>query len=129
MADHQETRLRVLALLLQVKRGQTELKEEQGLGVNGYNLYSLLGKDLTPDEFKADLDYLEQKSMVERKPTRMPYVDTKAEELESAWYSITASGIDEVEDPSMRALIPVDDKMSTPCYRGTKGFHSSRSRS
>ncbi len=73
---------------------QDELKEPGSYRVRGYELYHHLGKGLTPNEFKAHLDYLEERRMVEKEPKQAPKVDTKAEELEIAWYSITPYGID-----------------------------------
>ena len=99
MADsHSKMRRSILEFLRDVKTGKGVVTEEPGLGVNGYRqLYNHLAEGLTPDEFKAELDYLEEKGMVLRKPERTPRVQTKAEELDLAWYSITAPGIDELE--------------------------------
>ncbi len=67
---------------------------EASCHVRGYELYQLLGKGLSPAEFKAHLDYLEERRMVEKEPKKALKVDTKAEELGLAWYSITPYGID-----------------------------------
>jgi len=71
------------------------------LGVAGTVLYDRLGEGLSPDEFKAQLDYLEEKRKLVRKPPDLPDQATEAkDQLYLSFYSVTARGIDDIEGSS-----------------------------
>lgn len=91
------TRIHILKFLSDVKIGKEKVQDIHGLGVKGFDLFNRIGSDLTANEFKAQLDYLEDKFLIERKPERMPPVATKEDELNLAFYKIKADGIDMVE--------------------------------
>ena len=109
--DHKNMRMSVLKFLWDVKNGRISLDFpdlDPVLGVAGTVLYDRLGKGLTPDEFKAQLDYLEEKRRLARKPSTLPDQATEAEEqLYLSFYSITAEGIDDIE--SSRKQEPLSD--------------------
>ncbi len=114
MADYRRVRISVLEFLGDVKHGRLPGQETPRLGVNGEHIYNHRGEGLTMPEFKAQLDYLEEKGTVIRKPPEMPGAPkTKAEELKLSWYSITAAGMDEIENKAIESrILPDNDKTS-----------------
>ncbi len=97
MKNLKSTRIHILKFLSDVKIGKEKVQDIHGLGVKGFDLFNRIGSDLTANEFKAQLDYLEDKFLIERKPARMPPAATKEDELKLAFYKITADGIDMIE--------------------------------
>jgi len=91
-------RIDILKFLSDVKIGKEKVQDIHGLGVRGFDLFNRIGSDLTADEFKAQLDYLEDKFLIERKPSRMPLAANKEDELKLGFYKITADGIDMIEE-------------------------------
>jgi hypothetical protein len=98
MKDMKSSRIHILKFLSDVKIGKEKVQDIHGLGVKGFDLFNRTASDLTADEFKAQLDYLEEKFLIERKPSRMPPAATKEGELKLGFYKITADGIDMIED-------------------------------
>lgn len=92
------TRIHILKFLSDVKIGKEKVQDIHGLGVKGFDLFNRIGSDLTANEFKAQLDYLEDKFLIERKPSRMPPAATKEDELKLCFYKITVNGIDMIEE-------------------------------
>lgn len=98
MADNRQVRIEVLQLLLDAKRGRGTAKVEPGYGISGSDLYDKLGTGFTPEEFKAHLDYLEEKGNLIRKPSDTPDETMEAKDLLYLYfYSIAAAGMDEIE--------------------------------
>jgi hypothetical protein len=101
----------ILKYLWDIETGVECLEKDTGFGVSGKLLFEKIGVPLTPHEFIAQLKYLEDKGMIERKPDRMPRTRTKEEELQLAFYSITSIGIDivegKIEDPELRNILQV----------------------
>ena len=97
MKNLKSTRIHILKFLSDVKIGKEKVQDIHGLGVKGFDLFERIGSDLTDSEFKAQLDYLEDKFLIERKPARMPPVATIEDALKLAFYKITADGIDMIE--------------------------------
>ncbi len=100
MINLKTSRINILKFLSDVRIGKEKVQDFQGLGVKGLDLLDRIGFDLTPSEFKAQLDYLEEKLLVERKPDRMPLTAHKKDELKLAFYRITANGTDMLEAES-----------------------------
>ena len=98
MKNLKSARTNILKFLSDVKIGKEKVQDIHGLGVKGFDLFNRIGSDLTANEFKAQLDYLEEKFLIERKPARMPPAANKEDELKLAFYKITASGTDTIEE-------------------------------
>lgn len=98
MKNLKSTRMNILKFLSDVKIGKEKVQDIHGLGVKGFDLFNRIGSDLIANEFKAQLDYLEEKFLIERKPVRMPLAANKEDELKLAFYKITANGTDMIEE-------------------------------
>jgi len=90
--------MNILKFLSNVNIGKEKVQDIHGVGINGFDLFNRIGSDLTAIEFKAQLDYLEEKYLIERKPSRMPHAPNKEDELKLAFYKITANGTDMIEE-------------------------------
>ena len=97
MTLFEKARIGILKYLWDVKTGKIRVEKDTGLGTHGVTLFKELKDSLSAHEFIAQLEYLEDKRMVARKPSRMPRTRTKEDELELAWYEITSYGIDIIE--------------------------------
>jgi hypothetical protein len=97
MTLYENTRIDILKYLWDVEIGKIQLERDTSLGVQGVTLFEALNSTLTTNEFIAQLDYLEDKGMIEKRPSSMPRTRTKEEELQVACYKITSYGIDIVE--------------------------------
>lgn len=116
MTLFEKARIGILKYLWDVKTGKIRLEKDTGLGTHGVTLFKELKDSLSAHEFIAQLEYLEDKGMVGRKPSRMPRTRTKEEELELAWYEITSYGIDIIEGhqrdpglPNIQQIINIGD--------------------
>ena len=116
MTLFEKARIGILKYLWDVKTGKITLEKDTGLGTHGVTLFKELKDSLSAHEFIAQLEYLEDKGMVVRKPSRMPRTRTKEEELELAWYDITSYGIDIIEGhqndpglPNIQQIINIGD--------------------
>lgn len=78
------------------------------LGVKGIDLFKrVMSNDLTPHEFVAQLDYLDNKKMILRKPRNCKTLKKdKMQRLKLAWYSITSYGIDMIEEKRTKIKSP-----------------------
>jgi len=90
-------RLQILKFLTDVKNGKETVKNTHDLGANGWDIFKRLGVNATTNQFKAQLDYLEERMLIRRKPERMPSTDNKVDQLKLAFYKITADGTDMIE--------------------------------
>lgn len=97
MDNLKSTRMKILEFLSDVKIGKEKVIDIHGLGANGRDIFNRIGSNLTANEFKAQLDYLEEKLLIKRKPDRMPPAANKEDELKLAFYKITADGTDMIE--------------------------------
>lgn len=90
-------RLKILAFLSDVKSEKETVKDIHDLGANGWDIFKRVGSNLTTNQFKAQLDYLEERLLIRRKPDRMPATENKVDQLKLAFYKITADGTDMME--------------------------------
>lgn len=97
MNNLKSIRMKILEFLSDVKIGKEKVKDVHGLGANGSDIFNRIGSNLTANEFKAQLDFLEEKLLINRKPDRMPPTANKEDELKLAFYKITANGTDMIE--------------------------------
>lgn len=97
MDNLKSTRMKILEFLSDVKIGKETVKDTHDLGANGWDIFKRMGSYLNTNEFKAQLDYLEERGMIKRKPDRMPPTANKVDQLKLAFYKITADGTDMIE--------------------------------
>jgi hypothetical protein len=90
-------RLQILKFLSDVKNGKETVNDTHDLGANGWNIFKRIGANLTTNEFKAQLDYLEERLLIRRKPERIPATENKVDQLKLAFYKITDDGTDMLE--------------------------------